>query len=160
MADQRKLTFSSVVLTLAVLVLLWQVGAVIFNYARLADLALNFRYPIDYGEGPLLDQTLRLADGENLYKNDFSVPPYTISNYPPLFLLVQVPFAKIFGAAFWYGRGISFVSALITAVLIGLTLYTLTGNWLAAGTGGLLLLAFPYIQFWSLLNRIDTLALM
>jgi len=160
LADQRKLTFSSVVLTLAVLVLLWQVGAVIFNYARLADLALNFRYPIDYGEGPLLDQTLRLADGENLYKNDFSVPPYTISNYPPLFLLVQVPFAKIFGAAFWYGRGISFVSALITAVLIGLTLYTLTGNWLAAAPGGLLLLAFPYIQFWSLLNRIDTLALM
>lgn len=160
MTDQRKLTLTSVVSVLAALVLLWQFSAAIFNYARLAGLALNFRYPIDYGEGPLLDQTLRLADGENLYKNDFSVPPYTISNYPPLFLLVQVPFAKIFGAAFWYGRGISLVSALITAVLIGLTLYTLTGNRLAAGAGGLLLLAFPYIQFWSLLNRIDTLALM
>lgn len=159
MTDQRKLTLSSIVLILAALVLLWQFSAAIINYARLAGAALNFRYPLDYGEGPLLDQTLRLLDGEQIYKSDFSAPPYTISNYPPLFLLVQAPFAKLFGAAYWYGRGLSLLSAVITAVLIGLTLYTLTGSGLGAAAGGLLLLAFPYIQYWSLLNRIDTLAL-
>ena len=159
LTDKRKLTLSSIIVVLAALVLLWQFSAAIFNYARLAGAALDFRYPLDYGEGPLLDQTLRLLDGEQIYKNDFSAPPYTISNYPPLFLLVQAPFARLFGPAYWYGRGLSLFSALITAALIGLTLYTLTGSWLGAAVGGLLLLSFPYDQYWSLLNRIDTLAL-
>lgn len=154
-----KFSASLILLVLVSLALAILLGKALLNYAHQASLAVSFRYPIDYGEGPLLDQTLRLAQGENLYHNDFSQPPYTISNYPPVFLLAQVPFAKIFGAAFWYGRGISVLSALVTALMIGLTLYTLTGEWLGAVFGGLLLLAFPYIQFWSLLNRIDALAL-
>lgn len=156
----RKITFPFVFLVLVALVLAAMIGISLSNYVNQARLALSFRYPLDYGEGPLLDQTLRLASGENIYHNNFAAPPYTISNYPPLFLLVQVPFSQIFGPAFWYGRWISFISALLTALLICLTLQALTRDWLASIIGGLILLTFPYIQYWSLLNRIDTLALM
>lgn len=159
MFKKIKFSVSLVFLVLVSLALAYFLGKALLNYTHLASVTLPFRYPVDYGEGPLLDQTMRLLQGENLYHNDFSKPPYTISNYPPIFLLLQAPFAKIFGPAFWYGRGISFVAALVTALMIGLALYTLTGEWLSAVFGGVLLLVFPYVQYWSLLNRIDALAL-
>ncbi len=56
---------------------------------------ISFPYPLDFGEGVLLDQSLRLSKGENIYT--LAMPPYTISNYPPVFPLIQVPFAWIFG---------------------------------------------------------------
>jgi hypothetical protein len=151
--------FSKLVLGLALAALAWQTAVSLYGYARLAGAALAFPYPLDYGEGPLLDQTLRLAAGENIYKNDFSIPPYTISNYPPLFPLLQVPFARLFGPAFWYGRLISVLGQLLTAVFIGLALHRLSGDPVAAAAGGLVFLAFPFGQFWSLFNRIDLLAL-
>ncbi len=158
---KKTLTFSlpNILLALAAAVLLIQFGAALNNYLFLSKQALAFPYPLDYGEGPLLDQVLRIGSGENIYHNDFSKPPYNISNYPPLFLLIQVPFTKIFGPAFWYGRAISLLCALLAALFIGLTLRTLTGDWLGPLVGGFLLLVFPYIQQWSLFNRIDTLAL-
>jgi hypothetical protein len=155
----QRFPISKIILALAIAALVILFGIVLSNYFGLARQALTFPYPLDYGEGPLLDQVLRIGDGENIYHNDFSVPPYNISNYPPVFLLAQVPFAKIFGPAFWYGRAISVLCALLTALFIGLTLRTLTGEWLGPLAGALTLLAFPYIQEWSLYNRIDTLAL-
>jgi len=130
------------------------------TYARMAGGALAFRYPLDYGEGPLLDQALRLAAWENIYHNDFSLPPFTLSNYPPVFPLLQAPFTVLFGPAFWYGRLISILAALLTALLIGLTLHALTGDRIAAPAAGLLFLTFPHVQYWSTLERVDLLALL
>jgi hypothetical protein len=121
--------------------------------------AIAYPYSIDYGEGPLLDQTMRLARFHNIYSNSLNTPPYTISNYPPLYLLLQVPFAWVFGPAFWYGRLINLLSVLLTALFIFLTLRALTRDWIASLVAGLLLVAFPYIQHWSKFNRIDELAL-
>jgi hypothetical protein len=157
----KKLKFSpaSILLVLALIALAIPCWSSVSTYTTLAHAALTFRYPVDYGEGPLLDQVLRLASGENIYHNNFSNPPYTISNYPPVFLLVQVPFALAFGPAFWYGRLISILGALLTAVLVGLTLQKLTRDWISAVAAGLIFLAFPYVQLWSIFNRIDLLAL-
>ncbi len=121
--------------------------------------ALLFPYTLDYGEGPLLDQTLRLAHFQNIYRNNLSLAPYTISNYPPVFPLVQVPFLWVFGPALWYGRLLSILSTLASAILIGLTLHTITRSNLASVTSGLVLLVIPYVLHWSPLNRIDNLAL-
>jgi hypothetical protein len=121
--------------------------------------AIFFPYTLDYGEGPLLDQTLRLAHFQNIYHNNLSQAPYTISNYPPLFPLIQAPFVWIFGPAFWYGRLLSILSVLASALFIGLTLQAMTRSNLAGVTGGLLFLVSPYIFHWSPLNRIDSLAL-
>jgi 4-amino-4-deoxy-L-arabinose transferase-like glycosyltransferase len=159
MTVQLKPWLSKILFAVASLALLIQLGSALSEYAHYAQAALTFPFPLDYGEGPLLDQTLRLARSEAIYRNDFSTPPYTISNYPPLFPLIQVPFAWVFGPAFWYGRAISLLGAISAALFIGLTLYTLTGDRIAAGIGGMTLLAFPYILHWSAFNRVDSLAL-
>jgi hypothetical protein len=76
-----------------------------------------------------------------------------------LFQLLQVPFAWVWGPAFWYGRLLSLASALLAALLIGLVVLTLTGEWLAALSAGLMLLAFPYLLQGSTCARAETLAL-
>lgn len=116
-------------------------------------------YPLDYGEAPLLDQATRLAAGQNLYRPDISSPPYTISNYPPLYALSLVPFVKLIGPTFWAGRIISLLSALTSATFLVLIIYTLTSDRIAAAATGMLFLAIPYVVHWSGLLRIDLLAL-
>jgi hypothetical protein len=148
-----------VLITLALLGLASQLYPALTDYYQSAKIALSYPYSLDYGEGPLLDQTLRMAKFENIYRSSLDKPPYTISNYPPLFPLVQVPFAWLFGPAFWYGRAISILGVLLTALFICLTLHTLTHDWIASVIAGLLLVAFPYVQHWSMFNRIDELAL-
>lgn len=121
--------------------------------------AIAFRYPLDYQEGPLLDQIVRLARGENIYRPDLASPPYVVANYPPVFLLLQVPFVWVTPPAFWYGRLLSVASAVGTAICLGLTLHTLTRDRVAAITGSVLFLAIPYVTYWSSLSRVDSLAL-
>src|SRR5919106_1271576 len=87
--NQKMLTLPGLIFGLALLLLVARLGISLFEYARLAGAALAFPFPLDYGEGPMLDQTLRLARFENIYRNSFALPPYTVSNYPPLFQLIQ-----------------------------------------------------------------------
>jgi hypothetical protein len=129
------------------------------NFVALGQEAIAFPFPIDYGEGPLLDQTMRLARFENIYRADLTTPPFTIANYPPLFVLSQVPFAWVFGPALWYGRLISCLGACIAGIMLGLLVYTLTKDFLAALIGGFTLFAIPYVLVWAPLNRVDPLAL-
>jgi hypothetical protein len=118
-----------------------------------------FPYPVDYGEGPIISQVDRLANFEHIYTTDLSQAPYTITNYPPIYMLIQVPLNWLFGPSLWYGRLISFMSMCAAAALISLTIQKLTQDWLAAVAGGLLLFAIPYVKAWAPLYRIDALAL-
>jgi len=147
------------ILALAILFLILQFVPALNMFLTNGWKAIKFPYTLDYGEGPLLDQTLRLAHFENIYRNNLSVPPYTISNYPPLFPLVQVPFLWIFGPALWYGRFLSQLSILATAIFLGLTLRSMTNSNLAGVIGGLTFLSIPYVMYWGSFNRIDCLAL-
>ena len=121
--------------------------------------ALAFQFPLNYGEGPLLDQAVRLAGFGNIYPGDLGEAPYTISNYPPFYLLVQAPFVWLFGPEFWYGRLISLASVGATALFVALTLYTLTKDRIAALAAGLTFPAIPYVLRWSSLGRVDLLGL-
>src|SRR5215211_4290866 len=62
-------------------------GLAVLLFLRHGWQALSFPYPLNYGEGPLLDQSVRLAAFENIYRTNLSAPPYVIANYPPLFML-------------------------------------------------------------------------
>jgi hypothetical protein len=121
--------------------------------------AIGFPYPMDYGEGPLLAQTVRLGQLEGIYRSDLTSAPYTVSNYPPLYPLVLSPVARLWGPAFWYGRLLSWLSIVAAAALVGLILHALTRDGLAALVGALSLLAFPPVSYWSSLYRVDALAL-
>jgi hypothetical protein len=126
--------------------------------------ALMFPYPLNYGEGPLLDQAARAAVGEPLY----AVPGaytaggparYTITNYPPVYMLVQAPFVAAFGPSFAYARALSLVSAVVAAAAVAGLAAALTRDRLAGVLAGVLAFTVPYVAFWSSLGRIDTLAL-
>ncbi len=122
-------------------------------------LALTHRYPLDYGEAPLVDQAMRLARGQNIYRTDLSTPPFTISNYPPLYVAALTPFVALFGPSFLPGRLISVVCAWVCAGCIGLIVHRATRDCIAGIVGGLVFLAFPFVVVWSSLARIDLLAL-
>jgi 4-amino-4-deoxy-L-arabinose transferase-like glycosyltransferase len=124
-------------------------------------LAVTYRYSLDYGEAPLVDQAMRLASGQNIYRADISEPPYTISNYPPLFVTLIAVSVKLFGPSpsFVVGRIISILSAWASSVFLVLIVYAPTRDRLAALSAGLVFLAFPFVVYWSPLLRIDMLAL-
>src|SRR5574341_152314 len=67
--------------------------------------AVKFPYSMDYGEAPLVDQAMRLAAGQNIYRADISTPPYTISNYPPLYVGLLALSIKLFGPASTFAVG-------------------------------------------------------
>ena len=121
--------------------------------------ALAQRYSLDYGEAPLLDQAMRMLQGANIYRADISTPPYTISNYPPIYVAALTPFLALFGPSYAPGRMISMLSTWLAAFFIGLILWRFTRNRTAAAAGGLMLIAIPYVVRWSAFLRIDMLAL-
>lgn len=124
-------------------------------------LAVTHRYSLDYGEAPLVDQAMRLASGQNIYRADISAPPYTISNYPPLYVTLLAISVKLFGAtqSFFVGRLISVLSAWAASIFLMLIVYAPTRDRLAALSAGGIFLAFPFVVYWSPLLRIDMLAL-
>ncbi len=112
-----------------------------------------------YNEGPLLEQAMRLLKGEPIYRNDLSVPPYTVSNYPPLFHLLQLPFLAMLGEpSFVPGKIISVLSHFASAWFAGLLLRHLTGSARAALVTGLMVLMSPMIGGTTHLYRVDSLA--
>jgi len=121
----------------------------------------TYPYSMDYGEAPLVDQAMRLAGGQNIYRADISMPPYTISNYPPLYIVVLAIGVKLFGSAspFLIGRLISAICAWVAGICLGLIVYKLTRDRFAALSAVAVYLAFPFVVFWSPLLRIDMLAL-
>jgi hypothetical protein len=155
----QTLAASRPAISLADIVLLGLLAYALFQFFAFGYQVIRYPYQVDYGEGPLLSQVGRLAQFENIYTSDLSHAPYTVTNYPPLYMLLQVPFNWLFGSAFWVGRLISMLGMLAAALFLGLALYSLTRDPLAALTGGLLLFAIPYARAWAPLFRIDPLAL-
>lgn len=155
----RKLTLQVAVEGLAALALLLALGWALWRFADTQARSITFPYPLDYGEAPLVDQAMRLIAGETLYRPHLETPPYTISNYPPLYVTAVAPFIALFGPNFWGGRLLSTLSALAAGVFLGLSVYQLRRDWLAALVAAGLFWAFPFVVHWSGLLRIDLLAL-
>src|SRR5919112_2535324 len=152
-------TLQRVVLWVATAAFLLAGAWAVSLFVRHGLAALAFPYPLNYGEGPLLDQAARLQDMKSIYPADLSKPPYVVSNYPPLFVLLQVPFVWIFGPGFWYGRAISLASTVAVAALIALTMHAVTRDKTASASSGLTFLAVPFVLHWSSLDRVDMLGL-
>ncbi len=87
-------------------------------YVHFAVGVMRFPFDYDQGEGFELVDTIMFSEGEWPYRNNETYPFYA-SNYPPLFHVILVPFAWLFGPAYWYGRLAGFVATLITAAAIG-----------------------------------------
>ena len=75
MQRECRLTWRRVLTGLTVLVMVWQLGLAVILYGKHNWSAIRFEYPVDYGEGPLLDQAVRMARFENIYRSEVSRPP-------------------------------------------------------------------------------------
>ena len=153
------LTFQSALELLAALALLLVLSGGAWLFLRTEVLSITFPYPLDYGEAPLVDQAMRLLAGESLYHPTLDAAPYTISNYPPLYVVVIAPFVALWGPNFWGGRLLSTLSALVAGIFLALIVYRLRRDALAALITAGLFWAFPFVVHWSGLLRIDLLAL-
>lgn len=124
-------------------------------------IVLGFNYPLDYGEGTVLNQTLRMIEGQALYPADISSPPYLISNYPPVFILLNAFLMWLPGPNLLIGRMVVLISTIGTAIVIGFLIkhfYPKQG-YLPGFVGASLFLIIPYVLQWSVYFRIDMLAL-
>jgi hypothetical protein len=121
--------------------------------------AIAFPYPLDYGEGPLLEQARRLTAGENIYSPTLEHYPFTIANYPPLFPLLLGVAGHLGGWTLASARLLTFAAAAACAALVTAIARAAGASRGAALVGGALFLANPYVVFWSTLVRIDLVAL-
>ncbi|WP_298820138.1 hypothetical protein [Chloroflexus sp.] len=114
---------------------------------------LAFPFPLDYGEGPLVAQVSRLADGKPLWHlyADPAQPPFLIVNYPPLYLLLSGGLTRAIGTPLLAGRLITLIGGL--AIIVALAaLIGRRGAWLA-----LLWPTIPIVREWLPLMRVDLL---
>ena len=133
--------------------------AAVIIFALHSYLSVAYPYSLDYGEAPLIDQSIRLSAGENIYRSDINSPPYTIANYPPLYVISLIPFLNWFDSPFHMARVVSVISTLLSGIFIGLMIYTLSKNRYAALAAAILFFASPYVVQWAVRARIDSLAL-
>jgi hypothetical protein len=131
---------------------------VICLLARNYALDLFSQISIHYNEGPLLDQAMRLTRGEPIYRSDLSSPPYTVTNYGPVYHLLQWPFLMLSGPTMVYGKVISLLSHLASAFFAGLIMRKLSRSHAVASVTGLIVLAAPMLGGNGPLYRVDLLA--
>lgn len=121
--------------------------------------ALQARLPLDYGEGPLLNQARLLAEGWPIYRPDLSDYPYTVANYPPLYPLAVSLVGRLMGFSYATGRVVSVLATLVCSLALGLIVFQITRDRVAAAVSGALFLSFPYVIYWGSLGRVDMMAL-
>jgi len=116
-------------------------------------------YGIDFGEGYLANASLGLVLGENPY-HSINEPPWIVTSYPPLFLIINGLITAVVGLSLIPGRflaSISFVGTIAVAILL-LRRLGITRNVAILSAGALLV--FPWPVNWSQIARVDTLGLL
>lgn len=146
---QRALTLAWVVLG----------GVAVLYFALHAIRAVRFPFPLDYAEGPLVEQARVLASGNGIYRANVSDYPFTVANYPPLFPALLSALGSVFGFGFGVGRAVTTGFAVGCAILAYRIVRVANQDRLAALAAGLFFVASPYVVFWSSLVRIDFMAL-
>lgn len=137
-------------------VLILAVGAFYVAAALYHGLSVAlFPYDLNYGEGYVLNDALRLIRGELPY-TDVREFPMVRSPYPPLFLLVDGLLTQITGPSFAPGRLLSLGSALVIAALLffGVARPSL----FLAAVALALYLGSPHLYQWIAFSRVDLLA--
>jgi hypothetical protein len=118
-----------------------------------------YPYDVDNSEAYLMNQGLRIANGEFLYP-PIEVEPYLVDNYPPVYPLVLGAITKMVGVCFHSARIVSLASTLAVAVLLFLWIKHYTQNKTASLYGALVFLSFYHVYDWCALARVDSLGLL
>jgi hypothetical protein len=119
---------------------------------------LIFPYDLNYGEGYVLFDAVRLAHGQSLYV-DLQQFPMVRSPYPPLFPLIWSLLIPLSGPAFLVGRGLAVLSLVGIIGVVGWNARNVRcGVWPAFAAVGLVV-GSPFVYGWAGYARVDLLAL-
>lgn len=112
----------------AIFMVLLVVSAALSIYYQF--LLISYPHQLEYGEGPLLNHAIRLAGGEMIYQPNLDLPPYTVTNYPPVYILTLAIGRILLPSAlpFLFGRLISTFSSWAAALAIGAIIHQATDN--------------------------------
>lgn len=120
---------------------------------------LVFPYDLNYGEGYVLFDAVRLAHGQSLYV-DLQQFPMVRSPYPPLFPLIWSLFIPLSGPAFLVGRGLEVLSLIGIIGVVGWNARNVRcGAWPVVAAVGLVA-GSPFVYQWAGYARVDLLALL
>ncbi|HEY3063948.1 MAG TPA: hypothetical protein VGL99_33675 [Chloroflexota bacterium] len=121
-------------------------------------LTVVFPYDLNYGEGYVLNDALRLTRGEPIYV-DMQQFPMVRSPYPPLFPVVWSLFLGLSGPVFLVGRALAVAALLgLLALLAWNAGHVRCGAWPVV-VAPALLAASPFVYQWGGYARVDLLAL-
>ncbi|MDK2973128.1 MAG: hypothetical protein PWP23_2883 [Candidatus Sumerlaeota bacterium] len=123
------------------------IGLLLPGHATLIRCAgsIGFPYQLDREEGFLLEQGLRLADGETIYPSlkDY---PYTVGNYPPVYPVLLAVGTLVAGDSLAPGRILAGLAAFLIA---GLILYAVLREPAGGLVGGLIAVGL-FLGTWAL----------
>jgi hypothetical protein len=122
-------------------------------------ITLQFPYDLNYGEGYVLNDAVRLANHQPLYV-DLQQFPMVRSPYPPLFPFLWSVVVPITGPVFWPGRALEVLALIGILTLVGFNALRLR---IGAGPGIAavgLVAASPFVYQWAGYARVDMLALL
>ncbi len=115
-------------------------------------------WQFDFTEGVNLNATQQLAAGQNIYlpsdPGSFTSAPYT-----PVFFLLNLPFAWLFGPTLTSGRVISLLATLTVAVLLVYLVGRASRQWLAGLAAAAMWLSLSPVIVWSALYTQHIVAL-
>jgi hypothetical protein len=120
---------------------------------------LAFPYDLNYGEGYVLNDAVRLAHGEPIYV-DLQQFPMVRSPYPPVFPFLWSLVVPFSGPALWPGRALEIVALSGICVVVATNARRAArGPWPAVAAVGLVA-ASPFVYQWAGYARVDMLGLL
>jgi hypothetical protein len=129
----------------------------VFAYHSLG--VLRFPFDLNYGEGYVLNDAVRLSRGEPLYV-DLQQFPMVRSPYPPLFPLLWSAVLPLSGVGLWPGRLLALLATVGLVVLVGWNAWRVRSGVLPVFASAGLVIASPFVYAWGAFARVDTLALL
>lgn len=122
---------------------------------------LDYPFPIDYGEGPLLRQLQYLQQTASLASlyGPLESAPYVVVNYPPIYLVTSQLVALV-GDNLWAGRLVSALAGLVAAITIFILSRPQSPTPLQHVVGAIIAgtwLVIPIVREWSGVMRVDML---
>jgi 4-amino-4-deoxy-L-arabinose transferase-like glycosyltransferase len=118
---------------------------------------IPFPFELEWMEGATLVHVQRLIDGRPLYvRPSLEFVPFA---YPPLYYVVCVPFAWVFGPGFVALRVVSLLSTCAALAAVFVLVRRHAGNVAATIAGGTLAGAYALSDAWLDLGRVDALYL-
>ena len=156
---------ATIVCALGLAVVMGALLANFYYYISYGLGAIGYPYELDYGEGLVWQQMADLPNGR-MYTSIHDYP-YMVYTYTPLYHTVAYIAAMLLGDPLFAGRAVSMASALLLAAFVGFAVvqasgrsYPSSARLIGAVIAALLLFTFRQVSFWSVLMRVDMLAIM